>query len=161
RRGPRATCAVRARPARTVPDPHGPPNVRSRSTGDLRTGAPGRIRTRCRSGNLTWQRGAETPSAAPLRAFVAARAPFGPARSRRRPRQRPEPPQNPSAAPPCPSPPPLVPHLAVVTPSCRPTALPRRRTLSATTQPPPPGATRRANRGAFSGRTAFIFAAIG
>src|SRR5690625_2529411 len=56
---------------------------------------------------------------------------------------------------------PLVPHLAVVTPSCRPTALPRRRTLSASTQPPPPGATRRANRGAFSGRTAFIFAAIG
>ena len=33
--------------------------------------------------------------------------------------------------------------------------------MSASTQPPPPGATRRANRGAFSGRTAFIFAAIG
>src|SRR5699024_4965143 len=73
-------------------------------------------------------------------------------RIRRRTRQRHRP---------APRPPPLVPHLAVVTPSCRPTALPRRRTLSASTQPPPPGATRRANRGAFSGRTAFIFAAIG
>src|SRR5699024_3793326 len=83
RRGPCATCAVRARPARSVPDPHGPPNVRSRYTGDLRTGAPGRIRTRCRSGNITWQRCAETASAARLRAVVAARAPFAPARSTR------------------------------------------------------------------------------